>query len=196
MGLVGRQLQHRGALHVQAAQPARHLQVGCCCGSRSWVQATWLLLLRVRVLLCDWSSQYCPARRCRCYDNGSYTKHRYCINTTKSTFSEAQGSCNLIGGHLVAYQDMTEQRDVEMWFQDQGYLLPNFHKFYWMGLMTGACPALPDLQLPPLAVQCLLGTACPASPCAKLLLSRTNTRPRCHCRGVRCQVAQLHLDQH
>ena len=32
---------------------------------------------------------------------------------------------------------MAEQRDVEMWFQDNGYLLPNFHKFYWMGLMTG-----------------------------------------------------------
>jgi hypothetical protein len=73
----------------------------------------------------------------RCYNEGTYSGHRYCINTTRSSFATAQSSCNLIGGHLVAYQDMHEQRDVEMWFQDQGFLLPNFHKFYWMGLLTG-----------------------------------------------------------
>ena len=46
----------------------------------------------------------------RCYDNATYTGHRYCLNTTKSSFNEAQSSCNLLGGHLVAYQDMHEQR--------------------------------------------------------------------------------------
>ena len=46
----------------------------------------------------------------RCFDNGTYTGNRYCLNTTKSSFAEAQSGCNLIGGHLVAYQDMTEQR--------------------------------------------------------------------------------------
>ena len=36
-----------------------------------------------------------------------------------------------------------------MWFQDNGYLLPNFHKFYWMGLMTGAGVGTPVLLASP-----------------------------------------------
>jgi hypothetical protein len=37
----------------------------------------------------------------------------------------------------VAYSNLAEQQAVESCFIQQGYMLPSFHKFYWMGLKTG-----------------------------------------------------------
>ena len=49
------------------------------------------------------------------------------------------GPAAVLPAHLLgsARHPLCCCRDVEMWFQDNGYLLPNYHKFYWMGLVTG-----------------------------------------------------------
>jgi hypothetical protein len=61
----------------------------------------------------------------------------YLLNTTRATFDDAEATCNRYGGHLVGYSSLAEQRAVEQCFTNTGFLLPNFHKFYWMGLRTG-----------------------------------------------------------
>ena len=47
--------------------------------------------------------------------------------------TDAQASCKRMGGHLVAWFSREEQVDVEGFFVSNGYLLPKFHKLYWMG---------------------------------------------------------------
>jgi hypothetical protein len=59
------------------------------------------------------------------------------LNTKDMTFANAESFCNDQGGHLVAYNSLEEQREVEQCFTDQGVLLPNFDSFYWIGLKTG-----------------------------------------------------------
>ncbi len=66
------------------------------------------------------------------------TGHDYILNTTYTDFWSANANCNSRGGYLVSYGErIEEQQEVENCFIDGGYLLPNFHKFYWMGLATG-----------------------------------------------------------
>ncbi len=61
----------------------------------------------------------------------------YILNTSLTNFADAEASCQRSGGHLVSYSDEYEQFTVESCFLNQGSLLPNYHKFYWMGLQTG-----------------------------------------------------------
>ncbi len=71
-----------------------------------------------------------------------YTSNRtgttYALNTTWTTFADAENTCNGYGGHLVAWKSVTEQQEVEGYYLRQGYLLPTYHENYWLGLNTSA----------------------------------------------------------
>ena len=64
-------------------------------------------------------------------------ENTYYINTTRTSFDDAEATCNRYGGHLVAYANFAEQQAVEQCFVNSGYLFPTYHKLYWMGLRTG-----------------------------------------------------------
>ena len=63
--------------------------------------------------------------------------HEYVLNTTATDFWAAERVCNAKGGHLVGFDELDEQVAVEQCFIQQGFLLPKFHQFYWMGLASG-----------------------------------------------------------
>jgi hypothetical protein len=52
-----------------------------------------------------------------------------------STQAEAQKACNAQGAHLAAWPSQQTQNEVEAYFAANGYLLPDFHKVYWMGMV-------------------------------------------------------------
>jgi hypothetical protein len=66
------------------------------------------------------------------------TNSTYCLNTTRADFGAAQAACALSGGHLVIHEDIFEQEHVERYFLDMGFLLPGYHRLYWMGLQVPA----------------------------------------------------------
>ena len=66
------------------------------------------------------------------------TGNTYALNTTWTSFVEAENTCNGYGGHLVAWKSVTEQQEVEGYYLKQGYLLPTDHDNYWLGLNTSA----------------------------------------------------------
>jgi hypothetical protein len=70
------------------------------------------------------------------------TGNDYILNTNRMGFDDAMAVCNSCGGLLVSYDNFTEQREVERCFQDDGWLLPNYHKFYWMGLASNVNGAI------------------------------------------------------
>jgi hypothetical protein len=50
----------------------------------------------------------------------------------------AQQTCNANGGHLAAYSSIAEQAEVESFYLSSGWLLPSFHKQYWLGMTTNS----------------------------------------------------------
>ena len=64
------------------------------------------------------------------------TGNTFFLNTTASTFLEAELGCTTNGGHLAWYLTAAEQYDVEQFYIRGGYLLPKFHEFYWIGFAT------------------------------------------------------------
>jgi hypothetical protein len=66
---------------------------------------------------------------------------KYILSTISASFYDAEASCQRHGGHLVSYDNQQEQYAVEQCFLSQGTLLPNYHRFYWMGLRTGLAGA-------------------------------------------------------
>jgi hypothetical protein len=64
------------------------------------------------------------------------TGNTFFLNTTASTFLEAELGCTTNGGHLAWYLSAAEQYDVEQFYIRGGYLLPKFHEFYWIGFAT------------------------------------------------------------
>jgi hypothetical protein len=71
----------------------------------------------------------------KCFTS-NLTSSTYCLNTTKASHAGAQAACASGGGHLVTYSDVFEQRHVERYFLDMGFLLPGYHRMYWMGLQV------------------------------------------------------------
>ncbi len=55
------------------------------------------------------------------------------LNTTPSTFDQAELACQTSGGHLATYSSFAEQVEVETFYIENYYLMPAFHKQYWMG---------------------------------------------------------------
>jgi hypothetical protein len=60
----------------------------------------------------------------------------YVLNTSRLPFVEAQATCNAQGGHLVYYDSLAEQSEVEAAFVSRGAFIPSYHKFYWIGYRT------------------------------------------------------------
>ena len=60
------------------------------------------------------------------------------INMTKTTFDDAEATCQKNGSHMISWANNTMQKAVEQMYVDMGVLLPNFHKAYWIGLNTTA----------------------------------------------------------
>jgi hypothetical protein len=55
-------------------------------------------------------------------------------------WSAAEQFCNDQGGHLASFGSIGEQKDAELYFQNQGLLLPTFHTAYWLGLQSDVWP--------------------------------------------------------
>lgn len=64
------------------------------------------------------------------------TGNMFTINTAAVSQAEAQQQCNNIGAHLAAYASLEEQAEVETQLAAAGYLLPAYHKSYWIGLRS------------------------------------------------------------
>ena len=68
----------------------------------------------------------------------SSTGNTFYLNTTPSSFNEAEEGCKKGGGHLAAFESADEQAEVEQYYISNGYLM-SAHVFYWIGLnKTGA----------------------------------------------------------
>jgi hypothetical protein len=70
----------------------------------------------------------------------SSTLATYLLNTTATSFPDAQASCIASGGMLVAYASLEEQQEAEAVFEARGHFIPAFHGSYWMGLATSNWP--------------------------------------------------------
>ena len=62
------------------------------------------------------------------------TQNTYMLNTSAADRNQAQESCIGMGGHVVSFTSLEEQREVEGYFTNMGVLLPDFHQRYWLGL--------------------------------------------------------------
>lgn len=60
----------------------------------------------------------------------------FTISTAALTQPAARQACNDMGAHLAAFSSLEEQAEMESRFAALGYLLPAFHKAYWLGLMA------------------------------------------------------------
>ncbi len=58
--------------------------------------------------------------------------YNYSLNTCARSYSEAEASCKLQGGHLASYGSVDEQYEVESYFMSQGLLVGSYGG-YWMG---------------------------------------------------------------
>jgi hypothetical protein len=66
----------------------------------------------------------------------SSTGNRFTLYAQQRNASAAEQACQAAGGHLATFSSREEQLDVEQGLADTGYLLPSFHKQYWIGLTT------------------------------------------------------------
>jgi hypothetical protein len=62
------------------------------------------------------------------------TGQTYTLNTSFVSQADAQKQCACTGGHLVSYTSLDEQQQIEAYYLDKGWLLPTFHRRYWIGL--------------------------------------------------------------
>jgi hypothetical protein len=66
----------------------------------------------------------------------SSTRNRFTLYVEPRNASAAEQACQANGGHLASFASRDEQLEVEQSLVDTGYLLPSYHKQYWMGLAT------------------------------------------------------------
>jgi hypothetical protein len=64
------------------------------------------------------------------------TNGTFYLNTSYVNQSVAEAACAANGAHLAAYTSAQEQADVEKHFISNGYLLPAYHRSYWIGYRT------------------------------------------------------------
>jgi hypothetical protein len=67
---------------------------------------------------------------------GGTTDNSYVLNTVKLNQTAAELACNDVGGRLASWSTQAEQYEVELFYLSNGYLITNFHKSYWMGLIS------------------------------------------------------------
>ena len=126
--------QHWGQLPDGSREPKQRLST-CGAGNYSLVEASaW-----------GWSGENCNRAlpyMCRLLKPGNITipsnltGNVFTLMTVTVSNSRAEALCNDIGGHLAAYVSQEEQAEMEYAFINSGYLLPVFHKVYWMGLVS------------------------------------------------------------
>ncbi len=63
-----------------------------------------------------------------------FTGNSFSLHTTPLTQPEAEAHCISQASHLATYLNVEEQVEVEAYYVQAGFLLPDFHKVYWMGL--------------------------------------------------------------
>ncbi len=68
------------------------------------------------------------------------TNSTYILNQFAGNFTNATSFCNDNGGHLVSYVSVEEQEEVEGYYKQMGYLLPTYHKHYYIGAKIKARP--------------------------------------------------------
>lgn len=64
------------------------------------------------------------------------TGNNYTLRVQPLNHSQAEAACQAIGGHLASFLSRDEQLDVEGQLYSTGYLLPSFHRQYWLGLTS------------------------------------------------------------
>ena len=52
----------------------------------------------------------------------------------RSSQAEAEAICQAQGGHLAGYASDYEQTEIESAYVQLGFLVPSFHRTYWMGI--------------------------------------------------------------
>jgi hypothetical protein len=67
---------------------------------------------------------------------GGTTDNSYVLNTVMLNQSDAELACNNVGGRLASWSTQAEQYEVELFYLSNGYLIPNYHRSYWMGLTS------------------------------------------------------------
>jgi hypothetical protein len=75
------------------------------------------------------------------YYASNATKNTYVLNTNQTSQKDAQAKCSSLGGNLVSWSSYTEQLEVEQYYIKQGFLMPVFHKNYWVGLKATSHPS-------------------------------------------------------
>ena len=68
----------------------------------------------------------------------------FTLQTRPMSFTDAQRSCQANGGQLASLASQQEQADLEAFFMLSGYLLPTFHKHYWLGMSTASMQTWPN----------------------------------------------------
>ncbi len=72
--------------------------------------------------------------------NASSTNTTFYLNTSKTSFDNAEIACQRNGGHLAAYVDFVEQYEVEQALINAGYLIADYHLYYWIGYRATTWP--------------------------------------------------------
>jgi hypothetical protein len=75
------------------------------------------------------------------YYTSPKTRTAYLLNTSADSQPGAEAACNAFGGHLVLYNSLAEQQEVERALIFEGGLIGSFHKNYWVGLVVTEWPA-------------------------------------------------------
>jgi hypothetical protein len=75
------------------------------------------------------------------YYTSEISNNSYILNQFVSNFTKAQEFCTDNGGHLAAFASLEEQQEVEGYYIEMGYLLPTYHKSYYIGAWRSV-PAL------------------------------------------------------
>lgn len=68
------------------------------------------------------------------YEYVSNSGSTYLLNISAATYEEARASCDDNGAYLTSFLAQSEQAEVEQHYISSGFLIPTFHKAYWMGL--------------------------------------------------------------
>ncbi len=79
----------------------------------------------------------CEVPPCSSYSYcATATGYNYSLVTCPASYSQAEGSCRMLGGHLASYGSLAEQAEVEGYFMAQGLLAPS-QQAYWLGAKVG-----------------------------------------------------------
>jgi hypothetical protein len=117
-------------------------------------------IIRYEELIFDgvggWADQHCdekhifvceiwPPQRFEPYVSG-VSGYEFTLYTTTMNQSFAEIECNANGGHLASYTSAEEQFDVEQYYISNFWLLPAWHKAYWIGLYSESPRTWPVFQ--------------------------------------------------